>query len=116
PQSCARADVRQRALSSSSHCMSDTSGRRHRLLFHIRHFGVGGIENALLGWLRGLDRSHFVVHLSVALSTRDLETIYRARLPEDVVVHQLIDSDSWLTRMHQRRRDGLLGKLGRLWL
>src|SRR5690606_21388300 len=40
----------------------------------------------------------------------------RARRPEDVVVQQLIDSVSWLTRMHQRRGDGLLGKAGRLWL
>lgn len=85
-----------------------------RLLFHIRHFGVGGIENALLGWLRGLDRKLFSVHLSVALPTRELEDIYRARLPQDVVVHCLIDSDSWLARMHQRRRDHQLGKAGRL--
>jgi len=32
------------------------------------------------------------------------------------VVHQLIAFASWLTRLPQRRRDGLLGKPGRLWL
>lgn len=89
---------------------------RHRLLFHIRHFGVGGIENALTGWLRGLNRENFSIHLSVALSTREFETVYRERLPADVVVHWLIEPDSWLTRMHQRRRDHTLGKLGRLGL
>lgn len=92
------------------------SGHKRRLLFHIRHFGVGGIENALMGWLRGLDREHFSVDLSIALSTRELETIYRERLPKDVVLHQMIASDSWLTRLHQRRRDGLLGRTGRLCL
>lgn len=93
--------------------MSESRGKR-RLLFHIRHFGVGGIENALMGWLRGLSRDNFSIHLSVALSTREFETIYRERLPDDVVVHWLIDPDSWLTRMHQRRRDRTLGKIGRL--
>ncbi len=85
-----------------------------RLLFHVRHFGVGGIENALLGWLRGLDRQLFSVHLSVALPTRELQEIYRERLPPDVVVHFLIEPDSWLARTHQRRRDHRLGKTGRM--
>lgn len=87
---------------------------RRRLLLHIRHFGVGGIENALMGWVRGLDRGLFAVDVSVALPTRELDEIYRARMPRDVAVHSLIPADSWLARMHQRRRDGNLGKMGRL--
>lgn len=86
---------------------------RRRVLFHIRHFGVGGIENALIGWLRGLDRQRFEVDLSVALPTRELEAVYRQRIPEDVAVHLLIPADSWLARQHQSRRDNRLGKPAR---
>jgi glycosyltransferase involved in cell wall biosynthesis len=87
---------------------------RRRVLLHIRHFGVGGIENALLGWIRGLDRRRFDVALSVALPTRELETIYRGRIPDDVAVHVLMEPDSWLARWHQRRRDNRLGRVGRI--
>lgn len=87
---------------------------RRRLLLHIRHFGVGGIENALMGWVHGLDRDLFAVDVSVALPTRELDEIYRQRMPGDVAVHSLIPADSWLARMHQRRRDGELGKAGRV--
>lgn len=86
---------------------------RRRLLLHIRHFGVGGVESALMNWVRGLDRQAFAVDVSVALPTRELDTIYRDRMPEDVTVHALIPAQSWLARMHQRRRDGQLGMWGR---
>lgn len=91
----------------------DAAPKPRRVLFHIRHFGVGGIETALLGWLRGLDRDLFTVALSVALPTRDFDTVYRARIPDDVPVHFLIEPGHWLARLHQRRRDRRLGILGR---
>lgn len=87
-----------------------------RVLFHIRHFGVGGIENALIGWLRALDRRHFRVGLSVALHTRELEQVYRDRIPGDVRIHPLVPRSNWLVHLHQQRRDGQLGKSGRLLL
>lgn len=86
-----------------------------RVLFHIRHFGVGGIENALMGWLRALDRRDFQIGLSVALPTRELDTIFRTRIPADVTVHWLVPLQHWLVHLHQRRRDGQMGKWERLW-
>ncbi len=86
--------------------------RRYRVLFHIRQVGVGGIENALLGWLQALDREHFDIDVSVALPTRELDT-YQRRLPPDVTVHVLVPQGR-LTGLIQQRRDHALSLLGRL--
>src|SRR5690606_25724028 len=85
----------------------------YRVLFHIRHFGVGGIENALIGWLRALDRRRFSIGVCVSLPTRELETIFRERIPHDVALHFVIPSEHWLSELHQKRRDGVLGTAGR---
>ncbi len=86
------------------------------IVFHIRHFGVGGVEAALLGWLRGLDRRRFAPSLSVFLPTREWETVWRQRVPADVPVHVAVPAQTAVTRLHQARRDGRLGKVGRLML
>ncbi|MCK9512420.1 MAG: glycosyltransferase [Pigmentiphaga sp.] len=86
------------------------------ILFHIRHFGVGGIEAALLGWLKGLDRSRFAPALSIFLPTREWREVYREQLPDDIPVHVVIADEHPLARRHQARRDGRLDRLGRLQL
>ncbi|GAA5235423.1 glycosyltransferase [Verticiella sediminum] len=85
---------------------------RRRLLFHIRQFGVGGIENALMGWLRTIDRSRFEVGLAVSLPTREFVEIYRPCLPPDVRTHVLLPAGR-VSALMQRRRDHRLGMLGR---
>ena len=88
--------------------------RRYRVLFHIRQIGVGGIENALLGWLRALDRNQFDVDVSVAMPTRELD-VYQQRLPQDVTLHTLLAPGA-LVSLHQRRRDHALSAGGRMLL
>lgn len=85
---------------------------RYRVLFHIRQIGVGGIENALHGWLQALDRRRFSVDVSVAIPTDEL-AVYRQRLPDDVTVHTLL-APGPLVSLHQRRRDHRLSLGGRL--
>lgn len=91
------------------------TGARRRLLFHIRQFGVGGIESALLAWLQVLDRSRFEVGLVVTVPTREFEQIHRARLPADVRVHVLVPPGR-VSDLMQRRRDHRLGPLRRAML
>jgi len=86
------------------------------ILFHIRHFGVGGIEAALLGWLKGLDRTRFAPALSIFLPTREWREIYRQRIPHDVPVHVVLADDHPIVKRHQDRRDGRLNRLERLQL
>ncbi|MGE4335978.1 MAG: glycosyltransferase [Pigmentiphaga sp.] len=86
------------------------------ILFHIRHFGVGGIEAALLGWLKGLDRKRFAPALSIFLSTHEWREIYRQRIPHDVPVHVVLADDHPIVKRHQERRDGRLNRLERLQL
>lgn len=90
------------------------SARPVRVLFYVRHYGVGGIETALMGWLRGLDRTQFAPALAIGLPTREFERSGRTQLPADVAVHAVLPADSWLVRLHQRRREGRLGPVGRV--
>lgn len=84
------------------------------VVFHIRHFGVGGIESALLGWLQGLDRRRFAPSLSIFLPTREWFEVWRDRVPADVPVGLAVPPDAPVVARHQARREGRLNGLGRI--
>ncbi len=111
PPEGAHATTRQR-----DHSSSPEAGTPLPVVFHVRHFGVGGVEAALLGWLRGLDRRRFTPSLSIFLPTREWEEIWRARIPNDVAVTVAVPADAAVAHLHQARRDNRLGRLGRAWL
>ncbi|RDU96057.1 glycosyltransferase [Trinickia dinghuensis] len=92
--------------------MGNSQGRV-AVLLHIVGFGKGGIESALMQWLRIFDRSRFDVTLSVMFSSPAFEQHFRARVPADVKVEVLADR-AWLTRLEARRYAGRLGKFGRV--
>ncbi|MGI4857396.1 MAG: glycosyltransferase [Janthinobacterium lividum] len=84
-----------------------------RVLFHIVDFGRGGTETALIGWLRALPAADFTVGLSIAYPTPDFDDIYRPQLPAGIAVH-VLHAHPLLHALHARRREGRLGKFGRL--
>ncbi|MCY0387728.1 glycosyltransferase [Robbsia sp. Bb-Pol-6] len=84
-----------------------------RVLFHIVDFGRGGTETALIGWLRALPPRQFTLGLSIAYPTPEFEDIYRQQLPAGIEVH-VLHAHPLLNGLHTRRREGRLGKLGRL--
>lgn len=86
---------------------------RVAVLLHIVGFGKGGIESALMQWLRIFDRTRFDVTLSVMFSSPAFEEHFRARVPADVNIEILADR-AWLTRLEARRYAGRLGKFGRV--
>jgi glycosyltransferase involved in cell wall biosynthesis len=92
--------------------MSKKNTKRVAVLFHIVGFRQGGIESALIEWLRIFDRSRFDVTLSVMFNTPWFEKRYRARLPHDVKLEFLVDKP-WLGHLEARRSENKLGKLGR---
>ena len=61
---------------------------RPRVLFHVRDFGRGGTETALIAWLHALDATHFEVEVCVSFPTDGLE-FWRNSLPAGVPVHVL---------------------------
>ena len=89
------------------------SQKRVAVLLHIVGFNKGGIESALMQWLRIFDRDRFDVTLSVMFSSPSFEQHFRARVPADVKVEVLADR-AWLTRLEARRYAGRLGKVGRV--
>lgn len=88
-------------------------GRRVRVLFHIVGFNNGGIESALIQWLRNFDRDRFEVSLSVMFRSPSWEQRFRAQIPKDVNVEILVDRP-WLEQLELRRYRGRLGRFGRV--
>ncbi|MCG1055959.1 glycosyltransferase [Mycetohabitans sp. B5] len=86
---------------------------RTRIAFHIHHFGLGGTETALMGWLHALDRGAFDVDLIVGFPTEEFEQHFRAQLPGDVRVHFLADRP-WQYRLETLRLQRRLSRIGRI--
>ncbi|WP_323073176.1 glycosyltransferase [Mycetohabitans endofungorum] len=86
---------------------------RARIAFHIHHFGLGGTETALMGWLHALDRGAFDVDLIVGFPTEEFEQHFRAQLPGDVRVHFLADRP-WQYRLEMMRLQRRLSRIGRI--
>lgn len=84
-----------------------------RIAFYIDHFGYGGTETALIGWLHALDRSMFSIDLIVGFPTDAFEQHFRVRLPGDVRVHFLADR-RWQYHLEVLRLHGRLSRAGRL--
>lgn len=85
-----------------------------RVLFHIVDFGRGGTETALVGWLRALQSSStFTAGLSIGFPTAEFDDIYREQLPPALPIH-FLHGHPWLYRLHQKKRAGQLGGLGKL--
>ena len=78
-------------------------GQPVRILFHIDHFGLGGTETALLGWLNALDRRYFAPGLSVTFPTEELDFWREKSLPADVPVHVHV-REPWLHALMQQRQ------------
>lgn len=78
-------------------------GKPVRILFHIDHFGLGGTETALLGWLNALDRRYFAPGLSVTFPTEELDFWREKSLPADVPVHVHV-REPWLHTLMQHRQ------------
>lgn len=87
--------------------------RRLSVLFHIVSLHNGGIDSALMQWLRIFDRERFDVSLSIMFQSPALEQRFRAQIPRDVKVEILVDRP-WLTQFEARRYAGRLGRLGRV--
>lgn len=84
-----------------------------RLVFFINRFNNGGIESALLQWLRALDRTRFRAALVVGFPSAELEARYRRQVPADVSIEVLAQAP-WMHTLDEKRRAGQLGALGRL--
>ncbi|KAG0164430.1 hypothetical protein DFQ28_008671 [Apophysomyces sp. BC1034] len=89
------------------------TAQRTRVIFHITEFNDGGIESALIQWLRILDRNHFALTLSVMFASASLEHRFRASIPADVRVETLVDLE-WLRYFQARRHLGKRSKLERI--
>ncbi|WXK37802.1 glycosyltransferase (plasmid) [Mycetohabitans rhizoxinica] len=88
---------------------ADTA-QRTRIIFHITEFNDGGIESAIIQWLRVFDRKHFDVTLSVMFTSAALEHRFRASIPADVRIETLVDRgwlDFFQTRRHLHKRSKL---------
>lgn len=86
---------------------------RVSVLFHIVSFHNGGIETALMQWLRVFDRDRFEISLSVMFRSPALERVFQSQLPSDVKLEILVDRPS-LEQFEARRYAGRLGRLGRV--
>lgn len=83
-----------------------------RILFHVVDFGRGGTETALVGWLQALQSDRFTAAICTAYPSREFDEIYRSQLPADLSIH-LLHAHPLLYRLHQKKRDGSLGAVGK---
>lgn len=75
--------------------------KRIRVLFHVTHLRRGGgIESSLMSWLNIMDRELFSVGLSIAYSTEDIESVFRAQIPADTALH-VLGPEGWLSHCRQ---------------
>jgi glycosyltransferase involved in cell wall biosynthesis len=113
PLMLTRNDQAKQSVASSSSASAAAPRARIPVLFHIVDFGDGGIESALISWLRVFDRKRFAVTLSVMFTSPAYETRFKALIPADVPIEILADKP-WLNYFQARRYAKRLSKLGRL--
>lgn len=102
-----------RTMQHDGYAARPAEATRIRIAFHIHHFGLGGTETALMGWLHALDRDLFDVDLIVGFPTEAFEQHFRGRLPGDVRVHFLADRP-WQYRLETLRLQRRLSRIGRI--
>nr|WP_315592283.1 glycosyltransferase [uncultured Cupriavidus sp.] len=94
--------------------VTESGARKQRILFHVTHFLHGGIETSLVSLLASVDRERFELGLTVTYPSPELESHFRARLPQDVKLHVLAP-ERWLSHCRQLKKQRKLGPLGKIY-